>query len=67
VPGQYLYQFIVNGDRSKMLRIIVCALIAIGALAVLGFALHMLFSPWLLLVAAGVLVWVKFRPRRSHR
>jgi len=50
-----------------MLWIIVFALIAIGALAVLSFALHMLFSPWLLLLAAGVLVWLKFRPRRSHR
>jgi len=50
-----------------MLWLIVFALIAIGALAVLGFALHMLFSPWLLLVAAGVLVWLKFRSRRSRR
>jgi hypothetical protein len=51
-----------------MLRIIVLALIVIGALAVLSFALHMLFSPWLLLlVAAGVLVWLKFRPHRAHR
>jgi len=50
-----------------MLWIIVFALIAIGALAVLSFALHMLFSPWLLLLAAGVRVWLKFRPRRSHR
>jgi hypothetical protein len=50
-----------------MLWIILLALIAIGALAVLSFALHMLFSPWLLLVAVGVLVWVRFRPHRSHR
>jgi hypothetical protein len=50
-----------------MLWIIAFALIVIGALAVLSFALHMFFSPWLLLVAAGVLVWLKFRPRRSHR
>jgi hypothetical protein len=50
-----------------MLWIIVLALIAIGTLAVLSFALHLLFSPWLLLLALGVLVWVKFRPRRSHR
>jgi hypothetical protein len=50
-----------------MVWIILLALVAIGALAVLGLVLHMLFSPWLLLVAIGVLVWLKFRPRRSHR
>ena len=46
--------------------IIALALIAIVALTVLGFALHLLFSPWLL-VAIGVLVWIKFRPRRARR
>jgi hypothetical protein len=50
-----------------MLWIIGIALIAILALAVLGFALHFLFSPWLLVVAIGVLAWLKFRPRRSRR
>jgi len=50
-----------------MLWIILIALIAIAALAVLGFVLHMLFSPWLLLLAVGILVWLRFRPRRSHR
>jgi chromate transport protein ChrA len=50
-----------------MLWIIVFALIIIGALAVLSFALHLLFSPWLLLLAAGVLVWLWVRPRRSRR
>jgi hypothetical protein len=50
-----------------MLWIILLALIVIGALAVLSFALHLLFSPWLLLVAVGLLVWVKLRPRRSRR
>jgi hypothetical protein len=33
---------------------------------VLSFALHVLFSPWLL-VAVAILAWIKFRPRRSHR
>jgi hypothetical protein len=46
--------------------IIALVLIAIVALAVLGFAVHLLFSPWLL-VAIGILAWIKFRPRRSHR
>ena len=49
-----------------MLAIIVLVLIAILALTVLGFALHLLFSPWLLLAVIGILAWVKFRPRRSH-
>jgi hypothetical protein len=50
-----------------MLGIIVLVLIAIVALTVLSFAVHMLFSPWLLLLAIGILVWIKFRPRRSRQ
>jgi hypothetical protein len=50
-----------------MLWIILLALIVIGALAVLSLALHMLFSPWLLLLAVGLLLWLKFRPRRYRR
>jgi hypothetical protein len=50
-----------------VLWIIAAVLVAILALTVLSFAVHLLFSPWLLVVAIGVLVWVKFRPRRSHR
>jgi hypothetical protein len=46
--------------------IIALVLIAIVALTVLGFAVHLLFSPWLLIVIA-VLVWIKFRPRRSQQ
>jgi hypothetical protein len=40
-----------------MLAIIalILILIAIVALAILGFAAHILFSPWLLLVVAGIL------------
>jgi hypothetical protein len=49
-----------------MLWIIAVALIAIVAVSVLGFALHLLFSPWLL-VAVGVLVFIQFRSRRSRR
>ena len=47
--------------------IIALVLIALVALAVLSFAVHFLFSPWLLLLAVGVLAWIKFRPRRSRR
>ena len=46
--------------------IIALVLIAIVALIVLSFTMHLLFSPWLL-VAVGILLWIKFRPRRSHR
>ena len=42
-------------------------IVAIVALAVLSFAMHFLFSPWLLLAAVGILAWIKFRPRRSRR
>jgi hypothetical protein len=46
--------------------IITLALIAVVALIVVSFAVHVLFSPWLL-VAIAILAWVKFRPHRSHR
>ena len=50
-----------------LLGIIAFALIALVALAVLGVAVHLLFSPWLLLVAIAVVAWIKFRPRQSRR
>jgi hypothetical protein len=49
-----------------MLGIIALALIAFVALTVLGFALHLLLSPWLL-VAIAIVAWIKFRPRRSQQ
>ncbi len=49
-----------------MPAIIALALIAIVALTILGLAVHFLLSPWLL-VAIGILAWIKFRPRRSHQ
>jgi hypothetical protein len=49
-----------------MPAIIALILVAIVALTVLSFAVHVLFSP-LLLVAIGVLAWIKFRPRRSRQ
>jgi hypothetical protein len=45
--------------------IIALVLIAIVAVAVLGFTVHFLFSPWLL-VAIIILAWIKLRPRRSR-
>jgi hypothetical protein len=50
-----------------MLALIVLVLMAIVALTVLSFAVHVLFSPLLLLAVIGVLAWIKFRPRRSHQ
>jgi hypothetical protein len=49
-----------------MFAIIAVVLIAILALIVLGSAVHLLFTPWLLLVAIGIFAWVKLRPRRSR-
>jgi hypothetical protein len=49
-----------------MPALIALLLIAVAALAVLGAAVHLLFSPWLL-AAIAVLAWIKFRPRRSQR
>jgi hypothetical protein len=47
--------------------IIAVVVAVIVALAVLSFVAHLLFSPWLLLAAVGILAWIKFGPRRSHR
>jgi hypothetical protein len=49
-----------------MLGIIALIVIAIVAICLFSAALHFLFSP-LLLVAIGVLLFIKFRPRRSTR
>ena len=46
--------------------IIALVLIAVVALIVVSFTMHILFSPWLLVVV-GILLWIKFRPRRSPR
>ena len=44
--------------------IIALVLIAVIALTILGFAVHFLFSTWLLVIAVAIVAWVKFRPRR---
>jgi hypothetical protein len=49
-----------------MPAIIALVLIAIVALIVLSLAVHILFSPWLLL-AVAILIFIKFRPRRARR
>jgi hypothetical protein len=50
-----------------MLALIALILIAIVALTVLSFAVHILFSPLLLLVAVGIVAWVAFRRGRSRQ
>jgi hypothetical protein len=50
-----------------MFAIIVLILFAVVALAVLGFAVHVLFSPLFLLLAVGALAWLMLRTRRSHQ
>ena len=49
-----------------MAAVIAPVLIAIVALAVLSFTVHVLFSPWLL-VAIAIVAWIKFRSRRSRQ
>jgi hypothetical protein len=43
-----------------MFAIIALVLAAIVALVIIGIAVHILFSPFLLLVALGIVVWMKF-------
>jgi undecaprenyl pyrophosphate phosphatase UppP len=49
-----------------MPAIIALVVAAIVAVAVLGFVLHILFSPWLLVVVA-IVAWIKLRPRGSRQ
>jgi hypothetical protein len=49
-----------------MAAIIALVLAAILALTILGFVLHILFSPWLVL-AVAIVAWIKLRPRRSRQ
>jgi hypothetical protein len=50
-----------------MFAIIILAVAALVAMMVFGFVVHVLFSPWLLLAAVGIVAWIKFRPSRSRR
>ena len=49
-----------------MLALVDLVLVALVALSVVGFALHLLFTPWIL-VAVAIVAWIKFRPNRSSR
>jgi hypothetical protein len=50
-----------------MFAIIALVLAVLVGLAVLGFAVHLLFSPWLLVAAVVIFAWIKLRPRGSRR
>jgi hypothetical protein len=49
-----------------MRAILALALLVIVGLAVAGFAVHFLFSPWLL-AAVAIVAWIRFRPRRARQ
>jgi hypothetical protein len=48
-----------------MIAIVAVIVLVAIALGIVGFALHLLFSPWLILAAIAILALIKFRPRRS--
>lgn len=50
-----------------MPAIIALVLVAIAAMIIIGIAVHILFSPWLLLLIIGVLLWIKFRPHARRQ
>ena len=51
-----------------MFAFLALVVIAVVALIILSAVVHLLFSPWLLLLAGvGILAWIKLRPRRSHQ
>jgi hypothetical protein len=49
-----------------MPAILALVLVAIVAVVVLSIAVHILFSPWLLL-AVGIVLLIKFWPRHSRQ
>jgi hypothetical protein len=57
-------------QRRTITMFALIALVAVAIIAIIIFSavVHLLFSPWLLLLAAvGVLAWIKLHPRRSHQ
>ena len=49
-----------------MFAIIALVLITLVALSVVGIAVHLLFSPWLL-VAVAIMAWVMLRHRSARQ
>jgi hypothetical protein len=50
-----------------MPAILALVLVAVLAVVALTVAVHLLFSPWLLVAAIAIVAWVKLRPRRSRQ
>lgn len=50
-----------------MAGIIALLIAVVVGIVFLSFVAHLLFSPWLLLVAVGVFAWIKLRPRGSRQ
>jgi len=50
-----------------LIVLVAVAVLAIIALAIVGAAVHLLFSPWLLVLAVAIVAWIKFRPRGSRQ
>jgi undecaprenyl pyrophosphate phosphatase UppP len=50
-----------------MSGIIALLIAVIVGIILLSFVAHLLFSPWLLLVAVAVFAWIKLRPRGSRQ
>jgi hypothetical protein len=51
---------------AALAAVFALGLAIVGAVTMFG-AVHLLFSPWLLLVAVGIFAWIKFRPSRVRR
>ena len=49
-----------------MFWIIALALFAVLAVDIVGFVVHLLFTPWLLVIIA-IVAWMMLRTRRSRR
>jgi hypothetical protein len=49
-----------------MFWIIALALFAVLAVVIVGFVVHLLFTPWLLVIIA-IVAWMMLRTRRSRR
>jgi len=50
-----------------LIVLVAVAVLAIIALAIVGAAVHLLFSPWLLVLVVAIVAWIKFRPRGSRQ
>jgi hypothetical protein len=52
---------------AALVLVFALILAIVGAVSIFGAVAHLLFSPWLLLVAVGIFAWIKFRPGWARR